>query len=113
MHEADVDARLDLLDRHRLGEVRPDAPVLLGRIDDLVVDPAAGGRRHQRVVEEEAEPAARPSTPATSAIAVVDGVDVLEHEAGDDGVERAVGEGQTIGAGRGEPAGGTALGGDA
>ena len=40
-----------------------DPPVLLGRVEDLVVDPAAVRRLQQRVVEEEAEPAARLAAP--------------------------------------------------
>ena len=55
-----------------LDQVRADPPVLLGRVEDLVVDPAAVRRLQQRVVEEEDEAAAGPSTRATSAIAVVE-----------------------------------------
>jgi hypothetical protein len=56
--EADVHAELDLLDRLGLGQVRADPPVLLGRVEDLVVDPAAARGLQQRVVQEEDEPAA-------------------------------------------------------
>ncbi len=38
--ERDEHALLDLLDRLVLDQVGPDAPVLLGRVEHLVVDPA-------------------------------------------------------------------------
>ena len=69
MDEPDEHALLDLLDRRGLDEVRADPPVLLGRVEHLVVDPAAVRGLQQRVVEEEAEAAAGASTRATSAIA--------------------------------------------
>ena len=51
-----------------LDEVWADAPVLLGRVEDLVVDPAAVRGLQQRMVEEEEEAAARStSTRPTSA----------------------------------------------
>ena len=56
--ERDEDALLHLLDGLVLDQVGADPPVLLGRIEDLVVDPAAVGRLEQRVVQEEEEPPA-------------------------------------------------------
>ena len=68
--EGDEHVLLDLLDRLVLDEVGPDPPVLLGRVEDLVVDPAAVRRLQQRVVEEEAGSGRRArSTRATSAMA--------------------------------------------
>ena len=67
--EPDPHAELDLLDRLALDEVGPEPPVLLGRIDHVVVDPAAAGRLQDRVIEEEAERPPGWSTLATSAIA--------------------------------------------
>ena len=101
-----MDTELDLLHRLGLLQVAPDAPVLLGWFDHLVVDPAAVGCLQQRVVEEEAEPAARREDPGDLGDGAVDLVDVLEHEAGDDGVEGSVRERQLVRRGPGE--GGTA-----
>ncbi len=81
-----------------LDEVRPDPPVLLGRVDGVVVDPPASGRLEQRMVEEEAEPPAGAQDPGDLGDRGVDGVDVLEHEAGHRRVERPVGERQLGGA---------------
>ena len=94
--EADVHAELDLLHRLGLLEVAPDAPVLLGRFDHLVVDPAAVGCLQQRVVEEEAEPPAGREDPGDLGDRRVDLVDVLEHEAGDHRIERSVGERELV-----------------
>ena len=44
-------------------QVGADAPVLLGRVEHLVVDPARAGRLQQRVVHEEQEAAARGAGP--------------------------------------------------
>ena len=96
--EGDEHVLLDLLDRLVLDEVGPDPPVLLGRVEDLVVDPAAVRRLQQRVVEEEEEAAAGPQDAGDLGDGLVDVADVLEHEAGDDGVEAAVGERQRAGA---------------
>ena len=52
------------------------------------------GRLQQRVVEEEEEPAAGREHPGHLGDGVVDVADVLEHQAGHDGVEGAVGERQ-------------------
>ena len=89
MDERDEDALLDLFDRLVLDQVGPDAPVLLGRIEHLVVDPAAVRRLQQRVVQEEAEAAAGRQHSADLGDGVVDVTDVLEHQAGDGGVEAA------------------------
>ena len=78
----------------RLVEIRADAPVLLGRIEHLVVDPAAPGRLEQRVVEEEREPPAGAQHAGDLGDRAVDVVDVLEHEARDDAIERGVRERQ-------------------
>ena len=102
MDEADVHAELDLLDRLGLLEIPPDAPVLLGRLDDLVVDPPTVGRLQQRVIEEEAEPPAGHEHPSDLGDRRVDLVDVLENEAGDHGVEHLVRERQLVGGGAGE-----------
>ena len=91
MDEPDVHAQLDLFDRLALHQVGADPPVLLGRIDDVVVDPARPGCLEQRVIEEEAETAAWLGDPGDLRDRRVDGVDVLEHEARDRGVEGCVG----------------------
>ena len=67
--EGDEDVLLHLLDRLVLHQVGADAPVLLGRIEHLVVDPAAARRLQERVVEEEQErrrPAGAPWPPRRS-----------------------------------------------
>lgn len=92
--EPDEDVLVDLLDGRALDEVRADPPVLLRRIEELVVDPAAVRRLQERVVQEEAEPAAGAQHPSHLGDRLVDVVDVLEHEAGDHGVERCIGERQ-------------------
>ena len=88
MHETDEHPPLDLLHRGVLGQVGPDAPVLLGRVEHVVVDPAAVGRLQERMVQEQDEPTARAQHPRHLGHGRVDGVDVLEHETGHDGVER-------------------------
>ena len=85
---------LDLLHRGGLGQVRSDPPVLLRRIDQLIVDPAAVGGLEQGVVEEEQEPPARAEDPGHLGDGVIDVVDVLEDEAGNGAVEGGRGEGQ-------------------
>ena len=77
-----------------LDQVGTDPPVLLGRVEQLVVDPSAVRRLQQRVVEEEAEPPAGPQHPGDLGDGRVDVADVLEDQAGDHGVEAAVGERQ-------------------
>ena len=94
MQETDVHTELDLLIVLRLVEIRADAPVLLGRIQHLVVDPAAPGRLEQRVVEEEREPPAVAQHAGYLGDRAVDVVDVLEDEARDDAIERGVRERQ-------------------
>src|SRR5256885_6542141 len=59
MDERDEHAPLDLFEAFVLHQVGPDAPVLLGGVEHLVVDPAAPGDLEQRVVQKEQEPAAR------------------------------------------------------
>ncbi len=97
MDEPDVHAELDLFDGLTLDQVRPDPPVLLGRVDHVVVDPTAVGRLQQRMVEEEAEPATRLDDTCDLGDRRIDGIDVLEHEARHAGIEAGVGEGQLIG----------------
>ena len=92
--EGDEDVLLDLLDGRVLAEVGADAPVLLGRIEDLIVDPAAVGRLEQRVVEEEEEPAPGFEDPGHLGDGLVDRLDVLEDQAGDHAVEGGVAERQ-------------------
>ena len=87
--ERDEDALLHLLDRLVLDKVGADAPVLLGWVEHLVVDPSAVRRLQQRMVEEEEEAAAGLQHPRHLGDGRVDVTDVLEHEACDDGVERA------------------------
>ena len=95
--EGDEHVLLDLLDRLVLDQVGADPPVLLGRVEDLVVDPAAVRRLQERVVEEEEEDAAGPQDAGDLDDGRVHAADVLEDQAGDDGVEAAVGERQRVG----------------
>ena len=90
--EPDEHVEFDLLDRRRLDEVRPDPPVLLGRVDRVIVDPSGIRCLQDRMVEEEAEPPARPKHPSDLGDRFVDVVDVFEDEARDRRVERSVGE---------------------
>ena len=55
-------------------------------------------RLQQRVIQEEQEPPARPQHPADLIDGAVGVIDVLEHQARDDGVEDAVVEGERAGA---------------
>jgi hypothetical protein len=82
------------IDWRPLDQVGPDAPVLLGRVEDLVVDPAAVRRLQQRVVEEEQEPPAGLEHPGDLGDGLVDVVDVLEHQAGDTASKLASGNGR-------------------
>ena len=92
MDEPDEHASLDLFDGVLLDEVGTDAPVLLGGIDGVVVDPTGARCLQQRVVEEEAELPTGSQHPGDLGDRTVDVVDVFEHEAGDHGVERSGGE---------------------
>ena len=94
MHEPDEHAVLDLFDEALFGQIRPDAPVLLGRIDRVVVDPVAPRRLQQRMVEEEREPTAGPNHPGDLGDRGVDIVDVFEHETRHSGIEARIGERQ-------------------
>ena len=76
----DADAAPDVADL----SVDPD------EVEDLVVDPPAARGLEQGVVEEEAESTARPDDPGHLGDRFVDGIDVLEHEAGDGGIEAGV-----------------------
>src|SRR5437588_7052747 len=93
--EGDVDVLVHLLDAAVFDEVGADAPVLL--VEDAVVDPAAAGCLEQWVVEEEEEAAARREDTPHFGQGLVDSLDVLEHQAGDDGVERLRRERQGVG----------------
>ena len=61
--ERDEHVLLDLLVALLLDQVGADPPVLLRRVEDVVVDPSAVRRLQQRMVEEEAEPAAGRAAP--------------------------------------------------
>ena len=86
--EPDVHAQLDLLDRLGLDEVGPMRQYCSGGSSIWSSIQPLLGRLQQRVVEEEAEAAARLQHPGDLGDRLVDVVDVLEHEAGDDRVER-------------------------
>src|SRR5581483_78038 len=77
--EGEAHPRRHLLLRLVVGEVGPDAPVLL--LEDVVVDPAAVRRLEQRVVEEEQEPPAGPEHPGHLGDGGGEVDDVLEHQA--------------------------------
>ncbi len=79
---------LDFFDRPVFDEVLADAPVLLRRVEDLVVDPAAVRRLQQWMVEEEEEAAAVDQHASDFGERAVDVVDVLEDEASHHRVER-------------------------
>ena len=78
--ERDEHVLFDLLIALLLDEVRADPPVLLGRIEHVIVDPSAVRSLQQRMVEEEAEPAAGLQHAGDFADRFVDVADVLEHE---------------------------------
>ena len=94
MDEGDEDVLLHLLDGLVLDQVRADAPVLLGRVEHLIVDPPTVGGLQQRMVEEETEPATGLEHPGHFCDCVVDVADVLEHQTRDNGIEGARCEGQ-------------------
>ena len=99
VHEADEHPLLDLLDRGRLDRGR-------GRRASTARADRGSGRRSSRCpgvwsrgwLRKNSEPAARPQHPGHLGDGLVDGVDVLEHEAGHDGVEGGVDERQGLGA---------------
>ncbi len=95
--ESDPHAQLHLLGRLRLVEVRTEPPVLLRRVDHVIVDPDAARRLENRMIEEEAEPAAGSQDAADLGDRFVDVVDVFEHETRNRCVERGVGERQRAG----------------
>lgn len=94
VHEPDEHAELDLLDKALLREVRTNAPVLLGRINRVVVDPVTPRRLQQWMIEEEREPTAGPNHPCHLGDRVIDIVDVFEHETRHGGVEARIGKRQ-------------------
>ena len=59
MDESDVHIEFDFFNRLSLNEVRPDAPVLLWWIDDVIVDPATTWCLEKWMIQKEAELSAR------------------------------------------------------
>ena len=99
MDERNEDILLDLLQGLVLDEVRTDAPVLLGWIEELIVDPSAVRCLQQRVIEKEAEAAARLQHPRDFGDRTVDVADVFEHQTRNNGVETGVRERKLRGSG--------------
>ena len=95
MGERQPNAGIDLFDDDVLAQVRPDPPVVLA--EDLVVHEAAPGPLEHRVVDEQQEPAAAAPAPAPPRPSTASGSDgVLDHQAADDPVERAVSEREAL-----------------
>ena len=90
MNERNEHVLFDLFDGLVLDEVRPNAPILLGRIEHLIVDPSAVWCLQKRVVQEKAEPAARLEHSSNFGNGVVDIADVFEHETRHHGIERCI-----------------------
>ncbi len=97
MYEPDEHPVRHLLVERDLGQVWADAPVLLGRFEDLIVDPATPGRLDERVVQEQGDPPSRTHHPGQLGDRVVDVVDVFVHEAHDRRVERRASDGERDG----------------
>ena len=111
MDEGQHDAGGHLLVAHVLHQVGAHPPVLLGRLHDLVVHPAAVGRLQERVVQEEEEAAAGLEHAGHLTDRRLGVQQVLEDQAGDDSVEGVVGERELLGAGPGVHRSSPALGG--
>lgn len=94
MDEADEHPRFDLFDVRRLDQVRPDTPVLLGRIEHLIIDPSAARGLEQRMIEHQHETALRLEYPCNLGDHLINVVEMLEDETCQHGVGTAVGEGQ-------------------
>jgi hypothetical protein len=101
VNERDEYILLHLFDRQILHQVRTNSPVLLRRIQNLIVDPTAAWCLQQRMIEEEAEPTPGNKNPSDLYDRIIDIFDVLEHETGNDCVKGFIGEGKTIGRGSG------------
>ena len=97
MDERDEHVLLHLLVALLLDEVRTDSPVLLGRVEHMVIDPSAVRSLQQRMVQEEAESSARLQHSGHLGDRLVDVADVLEDETRHNGVEAGVGERQRRG----------------
>jgi alkanesulfonate monooxygenase SsuD/methylene tetrahydromethanopterin reductase-like flavin-dependent oxidoreductase (luciferase family) len=98
VNEGNEDTLFDLLVGLLLDQVGADSPVLLGGIEDLIVDPPAARSLQQGVVQEETEPTPRNENPRHLGDGGLDFTNVFEHEAGDDDIELFVGEWQRVGA---------------
>ena len=96
VNEWNEDSLFHLFDREILHQVRSDPPVLLRRIEHLIIDPSAPRGLQQRMIEKEAESAARFEHSSNLGDGVVDILDVLENEAGDDSVEDGIGKGHPM-----------------
>ena len=70
-----------------LHQVRADPPVLLGRLHDLVVDPATARRLDERVVQEARKSATVDQYPGYLGHSFVHRLDVLEHQTCHHGIE--------------------------
>lgn len=110
MDESNPNAEFDLFGRFGLDQIRTETPVLLGWIDHVVIDPGASRRLKNRMIEEEAELAARLQHAGDLGDGGVDLVDVLEDETRGGGVEGLIGERQLSSSGTSEPRTATTLG---
>lgn len=87
MDERNEDVLLHLFDRVILHEVGTDPPVLLGWIEDSIIDPPAPGSLQKRMIEKEAKPTTGLKDARNFGYSLIHGIDVLEDETGHDRVE--------------------------
>lgn len=96
VNERNEDSLFDLLDREVFHQVRPDPPVLLRGVENLIVDPSAARSLQQWMIEKEAESATRLEHSCNFGYRLVDILDVLENEAGNDSIEDSIGKGHPM-----------------
>lgn len=96
MDEPNEHPELHLFNCLGLGEVGAEPPILLGRVDHVIVDPATSGGLQQRVVQKERETTTRSQHACDLGDGRIDRVDVLEHQARHHGIERSVRERQLV-----------------
>ncbi len=110
--EGDEDILFHLFDREIFHQIRADPPILLGRIENLVVDPSAARSLQQRVIEEEAEPPTGFEDACHLGDRIIHILDVFEDQTCHDCIERLVAERHLVCSGTRNVHSATSFGGD-
>lgn len=87
MDEGNEHILFHFFDRQILDEVRADSPILLRRVENLIVDPSTARRLQQRMIEKEAEATAGGQNSCHFGNGIIDVFDVFEDETCHDCIE--------------------------